>query len=168
MDSTATKLSTIIVSAGNLKLMLPSSMIAEVVSCRNTKLLPPSPAAPAWQVGAFQWRGWTVPLINYGNACGQSPSMAAVDLANTRSIVLKKTDVGMGQPFIAFLIESTPKVVTATAEGVRDTGPVNGEVSPFVARYVGYENEQLVIPSFIAIERALNAYVAKTKAQAES
>ena len=168
MDSTATKLATIIVPVRDLKLMLPASMVAEVVSGRNVKLAPASPAAPAWQLGAFHWRGWPVPLINYDSACGQSPATAAVDMDNARFVVFKKPDESSNQPFIAFLIDGAPKVVTVSPENVRETAPVNGEVSPFVARYVGYDNEQFVIPSFSAIERALNAYVAKSQVRAES
>ena len=168
MDSKATKLATIIVPVRDLRLMLPASMVAEVVSGRNIKLAPASPAAPAWQLGAFQWRGWPVPLINYDSACGQSPATAAVDMDNARFVVLKKPDESSNQPFIAFLIEGAPKVVMVSPESLRETAPVNGEASPFVARYVGYDNEQFVIPSFHAIERALNAYVAKSKVRAES
>ena len=168
MDSKATKLAAIILPVRNLKLMLPASMIAEVVSGRSLALTPASPASPPWQLGAFHWRGWTVPLINFDSACGQSPATRVFDLAGSRSIVLKKPHVGSSQPFIAFVIDGAPRVVTTTPESLAEMAPLNGEASPFVARYVTYDNEQLVIPSFSAIEQSLNAYVAKTKARAES
>ena len=146
MAMTSTEVSAILVPVGELVLILPSVMVAEILSGRDTKVTPPSDA-PNWILGTIDWRGCTVPLLGFDTVC-ELPTASNQNTASTDKIlVLKNPSGGETQPYVALAISSYPQVI-AIKPGSISTAPEPPNKSSMVSQYVMYNNRITVIPNF--------------------
>jgi len=94
----------VLIPAGSLRLLLPNSLIAEVVAQPPVQ---PLRGKPAWVLGSITWRGQQVPLVSYTQLVG------AVDRDTTQSVrvaVLRTLGGDPRLPFVALMTQGFPRL----------------------------------------------------------
>jgi chemosensory pili system protein ChpC len=138
----------VLMSAGNLSLLLPNATVAEVITLPTPE---PIAGAPPWVMGRIIWRGWQVPLVAYTALAGAADG--DTDLA-LRVAVLKALGDHPRLPFIAVLTRGFPRLVTLNAELVIPTHDGN-PLPAGVRSQVLVRDDLAVIPDLEWLEEEL-------------
>lgn len=138
----------VLVPAGGLRLLLPNTTVAEVITQPAHE---PVPGAPGWLLGRFAWRGWRVPLVSFARLAGAAEGDAELTV---RVAVLKALGGHPKMPFIAVLTQGFPRLTTLNAELIIPTHDGN-ELPPGVRAQVLVRDDVAVIPDLEGIEAEL-------------
>lgn len=142
----------VLVPTGSLRLLLPNTIVAEVISQPEHESLP---GAPDWLLGRIAWRGWRVPLVAFAKLTGSGEG--DTELA-VRVAVLKAPGDNPQLPFIAVLTRGFPRLTTVNAELVIPTH--DGHALPQgVAAKVLVRDDVAVIPDLESIEQEVARYL---------
>jgi len=120
-------------------LLLPTSVTAEVIDCRD---LLPIEAAPPWLFGQVEWTGRQVPvfdfsaLINGGNPAAPAP--------RARLMVLKTLGDSSRMPYIGLLLSGLPRPVTVEDGTLEETGDERKALGVFSR--VRLNGEDAIVP----------------------
>jgi chemosensory pili system protein ChpC len=149
----------VLVPTGSLRLLLPNTTVAEVITQPEHETLP---GAPDWLVGRIAWRGWRVPLIAFSKLVGASEGDAELTV---RVAVLKALGGNPRLPFIAVLTRGFPRLTTVNSELVIPTH--DGHALPHgVAARVLVRDDVAVIPDLEGIELELVQYLPEDESAA--
>lgn|SRR5690554_2922086 len=89
------------------KLLLPNAMVAEVMAMRS---IDDSDNPEPWILGSVSWRGWDLPLIDFGLLTGYQTDHDH-ELKNTDNIaILKCINHPQELPYFAVLSRGIPKL----------------------------------------------------------
>ncbi|WEN16291.1 chemotaxis protein CheW [Rhodanobacter sp. AS-Z3] len=138
----------VLVPVGNLRLLLPNTNIAEVI----TQSVPqPLAGAPSWMLGRIEWRGWRVPLVSFTELSGTEAGDADLSV---RVAVLKALGGNPRLPFIAVLTQGFPRLTTLNAELIIPTHD-GKPLPPGVRAHVLVRDDVAMIPDLEWIEKTL-------------
>ena len=154
MATTSTEVSAIIVPIGEVTLILPSAMVAEILSDRDANVNS-SGDAPGWVLGTIDWRGWTVPVLSFDTACDIQESGSQNATTTEKILVLKNPNGGDAQPYIAFIIAAYPQVIMIKPDSI-SVAPEPSHTSSMISQHVLYNNRQTVIPDFATLNGELS------------
>jgi chemosensory pili system protein ChpC len=133
------------------KLLLPNAMVAEVMAMRS---IDDSDADESWILGTVSWRGWDIPLIDFGLLTGYQNDDPA-DLASTDNIaVLKCINHPENMPYFAVLSRGIPKL-QLVSRGDIQLHEEQEFIHHAIASLVSIEDEMADIPNMNYIETQL-------------
>lgn len=126
--------------------LLPGSMIAEVVNYSDPE---PFPTGPDWLLGEVRWNGWQIPVVNLALLAGTTNDDAVP--AGARVLVVKTLSVSASVLHIGVIIEGLPKLKSVTPANLAEA---EGDTPDGVFSHVTVEDQAAVIPDLDAL--ALN------------
>lgn len=148
----------VLVPAGSLRLLLPNTTVAEVITQPAHEAVA---GAPEWLLGRFAWRGWRVPLVSFARLAGAGAGDAELTV---RVAVLKALGGHPKMPFIAVLTQGFPRLTTLNAELIIPTHDGN-DLPPGVRAQVLVRDDVAVIPDLEGIEAELVQLLALDQAE---
>ncbi len=87
------------------RLLLPNAMVAEVMNYRK----PDNPESKyAWHRGEIEWRGWSVPLIDFASLTDHDVDVNESEFKNIA--ILKSINYSDKLPFFAVISRGIPKL----------------------------------------------------------
>jgi chemosensory pili system protein ChpC len=128
-----------VIPAGAYELLLPTSVVAEVVD-----YAPPEPmeAAPPWLMGHVEWEDRQVPLFSFGALID---GVEAGDVPPRSRIVVLKSLNGSGRvPWLGLLVHDLPRPVTVKPEDLLEAGDEKKSLGVF--RRVKLEEREVIVP----------------------
>lgn len=133
------------------KLLLPNAMVAEVMAMRS---IDDSDSDESWILGTVSWRGWDIPLIDFGLLTGYQNDDPS-DLASTDNIaVLKCINHPENMPYFAVLSRGIPKL-QLVSRGDIQLHEEQEFINHAIASLVSIEDEMADIPNMNYIETQL-------------
>ena len=143
------ELSSLLLPLQDGHLLVPVDTLSEVIAIQT-----PVAAydAPDWYLGDLNWREQRLPLISFEVLRGQ-PLSAGAD--SGRIAVLGSGNPSGDLPFIALMLQGTPRLVRVTPEelAAREKACNLGELM-----HVALSGEEAVIPDLSALEQACLEY----------
>lgn len=130
-------------------LLLPSSLVAEVVSYSRPEPVPGSP--PSWLLGWFDWRGQRVPCLSFEGLNGGS---TAVPATRARVLILKALRDRPDLPYFAIVAQGIPRLVNIDSHAVETISNEKGDF-PAVSMPVLAADEHAFIPNMQYLEDRL-------------
>ena len=133
------------------KLLLPNAMVAEVMAMRS---IDDSDVDEDWVLGTVSWRGWDIPLIDFGLLTGYQND-EPTDLASTDNIaVLKCINHPEDLPYFAVLARGIPKL-QLVSRGDIQLHEEQEVIHHAIASLVSIEEEMADIPNMNYLETQL-------------
>ncbi|ALN92869.1 MULTISPECIES: chemotaxis protein CheW [Lysobacter] len=153
--SAQTDIRGVLIQVGGARLLLPNATIAEVLS-----FAPPAPieGAPRWLLGQTRWRGWTLPLIAFGELSGLAREPGGL---GSKVVVLKALSAASRLPYFALLTQGFPRLVTVAADSLTLEGR-EGDVLPHgVQARVRLNDDAALLPDLEAVEAMIGEALAQ-------
>lgn len=115
MTDEAHVLKCIILTLKKENILIPSAVVAEIVSVEDIE---PVADSPDWMMGKFRWRNEYIPLLSFDVAGGGD---VGVKNRSTQVAVLYvlNDDSGLDQPYIGLMISGVPHVSRFTADQIK-------------------------------------------------
>lgn len=130
----------------NMRLVLPNTAIAEVISYHRPQ--PMSDEMPAWLTGMLLWRGLQLPLVSLESAAmDQAPEIHR----RSRVVVLNTMSSSNQLPFYGIIAQGIPRLMELDHSTILDA-PNAEEAQKFVLRQVLVDGHPAVIPDLNAME----------------
>jgi len=139
MPESNTEIRTLLASVSGGKLLLPSSVVAEIISYTASSR---PKNAPDWLLGETGWNDWKVPVISFASLAGKCEFEEAT--AKTRVLVVKSLSESIVTPYLGILIRGVPRMIKVGAGSL--TEPKRLSDYPSVFREVTIGEEQALIP----------------------
>jgi len=149
MASDQKDISSLIVPMQGMGLLVPHSMVAEIVPFGGMEA---KTKGPDWLLGDVVWRGQKLPLMSFEAANGEG--MVLPRPGSRFAVMNAITGQSGGRSFYAILVHGNPSTVRLTAE---DLHTAEGPEANAVKHYVRYHDSILRIPDPDALEPLLNA-----------
>ncbi len=129
-----------------VQLLVPGTMIAEIVSFSEPS---PIPGAPDWLLGAVDWRGYRLPLVEFETLVGGT---RPAKTARARIAVVKASSAEL--PYYGIVTREIPKLIRVVENALETAG----DPSAGIAARVLVNGEPALIPDFDHIENALQPH----------
>ena len=141
-----------------LRLVLPNTAIAEVVSYRKPE---PLEIDRDWLLGGLTWRGYRIPIVSMDQLINGQDSQAN---KHCRIIVCNGLSGEEQLPFYGFVAQGIPRLMSLDNNNTMDS-PEQGEPTPYILRRVLIDGHQATIPNQVALEKELVSLGAITQAE---
>jgi chemosensory pili system protein ChpC len=132
-------------------ILLPGSMIAEVVNYLDPE---PFGHAPDWLLGEVRWNGWQIPVVNMALLSGATDDDAVPPRA--RVLVVKTLSVEASVLHIGMLIDGMPKLKSVTQANITHA---EGDTAGGLLQHVNVEDLPAVVPDLDALALAIEKAV---------
>jgi chemosensory pili system protein ChpC len=132
----------------NMRLVLPNTAIAEVISYHKPQ---PLDNMPPWLTGMLPWRGLQIPLISLETAAMEQ---APQTHRRSRVVVLNTLTGSDPLPFYGVISQGIPRLMGLDHSTILDA-PNAEQAQKFVLRQVVVEGHPAAIPDLHAIEGEL-------------
>lgn len=133
-------------------LMLPGSVVAEVVEYSEPSHFA---NAPAWLLGQIGWQDWNVPVVSFAVLGGLAESETAS--SKSRILIVKSLAASSSTPYISILISGLPKLAKVSADNLSDIKQASK--FPCVFRVVEFDGKQAIIPDLDAMVEMIQSAV---------
>ena len=145
----------VLIQIGGARLLLPNATIAEVLS-----YAPPAPIAnaPRWLLGEIRWRGWTLPLVAFGELSGLAREPGGL---GSKVVVLKALSAASRLPYFALLTQGFPRLVTVSEDGLTQEGREDDVLPHGVQARVRLNDDPALLPDLEAIEAMIGEALAQ-------
>ena len=153
MSDTQQEIRTILATITGGSVLVPGSVVAEVVDFSNPR---PMKNVPDWLLGELLWNDWSVPVMNFSGLAGMTEGGEAV--TGNRVLVLKSLSDSAAAPYLGLLINGVPRM-KKVAEGAL-TEPKRVKDHPAVFREVTLGEEQVMIPDLDQLNQLLEKALA--------
>lgn len=127
------------------QLLMPSSVVAEVISYREPEN---KRDKPAWLAGVMKWRGETIPLVSVEKLLGIEPKLE--NPKEQRIIILNGIYTPQNLPFYAILSKDMPHSLTVGIETQQNSKPVKKDG---ILASVMIEDQTTWLPDFEYMEK---------------
>lgn len=128
-----------IIPADEYDLLLPTSVIAEVIDFTQPH---PMEFAPPWLLGHVDWADRQVPLFSFG-ALINGTEVGAIP-PRSRIIILKSLNAAGRVPWLGLLLSSLPRPATLKPEDLVESGDEKKSLGVF--RRVVLEDREAIVP----------------------
>ncbi|MDH5485414.1 MAG: chemotaxis protein CheW [Gammaproteobacteria bacterium] len=113
MSEATDQIKCVLLAINEDSILLPNTALAEIIPIRNMINVANK---PNWMLGYLDWRGQPVPLVSFEAIGGvRMPSLAS---GNVKAAVVYSIRSGSKFPFISFLVQGEPKVLSLHATDV--------------------------------------------------
>jgi chemosensory pili system protein ChpC len=127
------------IPARDATLLLPTSVTAEVMDCRDLQAIED---APPWLFGQVEWEGRQVPVFDFSALInGTDPEPPT---PRARIMVLKTLTDASRMPYIGLLMNGLPRPVTLEDGALEETGDEKKSLGVF--SHVRLDGEDAIIP----------------------
>lgn len=135
----------VVVPIEKTNIVLPNTVVAEVVRFSEPE---PLNRSPAWLLGNVNWQGWKVPVIDYACLIGlelddNSPA--------PRIMIVKSLLHGKRLPFIGLVATGLPKLITISASSLVEDPKL--ELTTGLFSEVTIDNQQAMLPDIDHLTR---------------
>jgi chemosensory pili system protein ChpC len=158
MSNEKTEIRTLLAPVTGGTVMLPGSVIAEVVDYENPK---PFKDAPAWLLGGLNWSDWNVPVISFSLLTGAAESEEA--RTRSRVLVVKSLSENSSIPYLGILISGLPRLAKVTASQLTKPSKLAG--FPCVFKQLSFGEEQVLIPDLDELTRTIEQALSGEQAE---
>ena len=146
MSNEKTEIRTLLAPVTGGTVMLPGSVIAEVIEYSDPK---PFKDAPSWLLGGLNWSDWNVPVISFSTLAGTAQSEEPG--ARSRVLVIKSLTENSSIPYLGILISGLPRLAKVSASSL--TKPTRLADFPCVFKQLDFGGEQVLIPDLDELTR---------------
>lgn len=149
MGQKSTAIRSVVVRSGQDLLLLPGSLVAEVVA----DIVPAEPPvnAPGWIVGVALWREQQIPLISMETFL--SKEVDQQEVISNRVTVLKVLSDTSPLLYYGVVSAHIPRLATVHRDAL--TAAAEGNPRPGVAMHVVLDGEFMIIPDVDTLEAEL-------------
>ena len=142
----------VIVQTGAGQLLLPNSVITEVLSFSDPDAVE---GAPEWLLGLIRWRGWQVPLLDFASLAGVQTRAGQVQGGGRRRVIVIKALGGNPRmPYMALLADGFPRLVTVKADTL--DAPADAlDTGACIRAIATLNDEEAIIPDLDQVEAKL-------------
>lgn len=137
------------ISGGGI--LLPGSMIAEVINFSEPEAFP---ASPDWLLGEIRWNGWQIPVVNFALLAGLTSDDVVPERA--RVLVVKTLSLSASILHIGMIIEGLPRLKSVTPANLVET---KVQAADGVFSHVQVEDQDAVIPDLDALALSIEKLV---------
>lgn len=134
----------------NLALLVPSTVVAEVLDYRESE---PAPHMPEWLLGMLSWRGRNVPLFCFEKLLGQEQ---APRREGARYVICNTLNGSNRIPFFGIQIEGMPQLRMVTND-MLTMDSESADEQTAVQAYLRLQGERVILPDFDEIEEMLES-----------
>lgn len=139
MASAAPEIRALLAPLEGAKLLVPSSVVAEVIEYTKPA---PYPHGPAWLMGELEWNGWQVPIISLAMLSGASNQDPATSAG--RILIVKTLSESASIYYVGILISALPRLMTLGPDQVESCVADSTPPAVFARVRLG-ESEALVL-----------------------
>jgi chemosensory pili system protein ChpC len=132
----------------NMTLLLPNTVVAEVIDYKEPE---PSPQMPEWLEGMVSWRGRNVPVVSFEKLLGQEPAFHSDE---TRYVVCNTLNSNPRVPFIILQIDGIPHLSVVSSD-MLDMDSEIAQSERAVQAYLRLRGESVIVPNIDVLERML-------------
>ncbi len=147
----ATEIRSLLAPIPGSGVLLPGSMIAEVVNYLDPE---PFSSGPDWLLGEVRWNGWQLPVVHLAVLAGTTDDEAIPERA--RVLVAKTLSVAASVLHIGIIIDGLPRLKNVTPANLVEK---EGATPEGVFSHVTVDDQPAVIPDLdalaLTIERAV-------------
>ena len=114
MAENAQSLKCTILTLKKENVLVPSAVIAEIISVENIEELPDS---PAWLIGRFKWRGNDIPLLSFEVASGNDvmPNRRSTQVSVFHTL---NENSDLDDPYVGLMISGVPHLASFTEDQI--------------------------------------------------
>jgi chemosensory pili system protein ChpC len=154
MSDAKTEIRTLLAPIPGGLMILPGSVVAEVVNFE-----PPTVQkdAPAWLLGGMNWNDWNIPVVSFALLAGLSQKEEPG--TTTRILIVKSLSQSTTAPYIGLLISGVPRLAKVS-EGTL-SGPRKLAEFPCVFREATINEELVLVPDLDELTRTVEAEIDK-------
>ncbi|MGD8559400.1 MAG: chemotaxis protein CheW [Gammaproteobacteria bacterium] len=148
MAEEATIVRSQMIALESLRLVLPNTAIAEVVSYSQLEL---PEGKPDWFLGYASWRGYQVPVVSFEvmiNQRGSKPTR------RSRIIILNSISADPDRAFYGLLATGIPRLMSLDETSIQNA-PEIGDTDPLILRQVIADKNAAIIPDQYELEATL-------------
>lgn len=156
MSNLPDELRGVIVQTGAGQLLLPNSVITEVLSFSDPDAVD---GAPSWLLGLIRWRGWQVPLLDFADLAGVQARATQLQGGRRRVIVVKALGGNPRLPYMALLADGFPRLVTVKASNLQAPADAT-DIAACIHAIATLNDEEAIIPDLDKVEAKLTALAA--------
>ncbi|QYR53477.1 chemotaxis protein CheW [Lysobacter soyae] len=156
MSNLPDELRGVIVQTGAGQLLLPNSVITEVLSFSDPDAVD---GAPSWLLGLIRWRGWQVPLLDFADLAGVQARTTQLQGGRRRVIVVKALGGNPRLPYMALLADGFPRLVTVKASNLQAPADAT-DIAACIHAIATLNDEEAIIPDLDKVEAKLTALAA--------
>lgn len=156
MSNLPDELRGVIVQTGAGQLLLPNSVITEVLSFSDPDAVD---GAPSWLLGLIRWRGWQVPLLDFADLAGVQARATQLQGGRRRVIVVKALGGNPRLPYMALLADGFPRLVTVKASNLQAPADAT-DMAACIHAIATLNDEEAIIPDLDKVEAKLTALAA--------
>ena len=134
------------------QILLPGSVIAEVIELAELRTFKD---APGWLIGEVDWQDWRVPVVSFAVLSGTAETEQPG--ARSRVLVIKSLAESGNCPYIGILISGVPSlsVISASSLGKPKRVPAH----PCVYRRVAIDQQRALIPDLDTLAETVEPVV---------
>ena len=147
-DSLPDRVSCLMASLSDRKLLLPLTAVAEVI---NTISMPESGNDKTDLYGWIRWRDQKIPLICLESAMGGERPQLKLE---NRMAVLNAIGDAAGLGFYAILLQALPNPVQVSAESIRS----EGEAGKLVLSEALVGDDRVSVPDLLKVEKVVASF----------
>jgi chemosensory pili system protein ChpC len=149
--NTVSEVRTLIAPVSGGGILLPGSMIAEVVNYAEPEAFA---TGPEWLLGELRWNGWQIPIVNFALLAGLTSDDAVPDRA--RVLVVKTLSMSASILHIGMITEGLPRLKNVTPANLVEK---EGDTAEGVFSHVQIEDQEAVIPDLDALALSIEKAV---------
>jgi len=133
------ELRTILAPMSEDYVMLPNSVVGEILNFNSPQ---PFKQGPAWLLGEIAWHGWQVPVINYERLIRDNGITTIT--SKSRILIVKTLGESTQVNYLGLLIQGLPRLKKVSENTLKETQ--TGDVPETVFARVSIDGLQAVIP----------------------
>jgi chemosensory pili system protein ChpC len=134
----------------NGRVLLPGSVVAEVISY---KMPEPLKNTPGWMLGELEWNSWQVPVISFTSLMDEDIDDPVSD--QTRILIFKTLSEQAPVPFVGILIQGLPTLASVREDSLDES--IQQDCPNGVFRRVLLENGEALVPDLDSIALMIEA-----------
>lgn len=145
---TESELRTILAPLNEGYVMLPNSVVGEILNYNSPE---PFKQGPAWLLGEIAWHGWQVPVVNYERMIKDNGITTIT--SKSRILIVKTLGESTQVNYIGLLIQGLPRLKKVSVNTLQETQ--SEELPDTVFSKVAIDDLQAVIPELGDLTRVV-------------
>ncbi|AOE50866.1 chemotaxis protein CheW [Kangiella sediminilitoris] len=133
-------------------LILPNTIVAEIVPFMNVALDEGAEESNEWKVGSVMWRNMNIPVVSMERIQGHQD---LGDVRRSRIAIVYTLNGNEEIPFVAFMVRGIPRLVPVDDDNSEFVSEDQKPLKDGVKAWLSVEGHQAVVPDLDYIESNL-------------
>ena len=151
IDKNYQTLSCILLPLGGSELLLPKSIVKEVVYKPTIQKVDEGDQSD-WLIGEIEWEDFIVPLISFDQLCNQPRVSKTSQFRAVICYAIEKVDLF---PYYAIEVQSIPRPLILDSRALFNHEGMMSKHSEVISNHVKIGSKELAIPNFEKLESIL-------------